>query len=69
MPRKKRGPRNDIKVWGCILEDGTEITTEDEGIVSVVALTTGYVKTIDENNVETIHEDRGKWISYNPRFN
>lgn len=69
MTRAKRGPRRDIPVWGCIMKDGSEITANDPGIVSVVAMKDGHVMTKDSGNNETIHIDRGEWASYNPRFN
>jgi len=70
MARKaKKGPRRDIQVWGCIMKDGSEITANDPGVVSVYALKNYLVMTKDSNNVETIHTERGEWATANPRFN
>ena len=32
----RKGKKRSIQVWGCDLDDGTRITNNDDGIVSVI---------------------------------
>ena len=57
--------RRAVMVFGCTLEDGTQITTEDYT----------SVKVFPNKNVEVTRADgskeiiNGNWVSYIPRFN
>lgn len=64
----RKGIKRSIQVWGCDLEDGTKITNNDEGIVSVIVNGDKTVTVTDVNNVERIVEG-AKWVSYVPRQN
>jgi len=59
--------RRAIKVWGAIMKDGSEITEDTEGVVSVTCHPDRSVTTTDQNNQETKWD--GEWVSYNPRYN
>lgn len=59
--------RRAIKVWGAIMKDGSEITEDIEGVVSVTCHPDRSVTTTDQNNQERKWD--GEWISYNPRYN
>lgn len=64
----RKGKKRSIQVWGCDLEDGTRITNDDEGIVSVIVNGDKTVTVTDSNNVEKIVEG-ARWVSYVPRQN
>lgn len=57
--------RRAIMVFGCTLEDGSQITTEDYT----------SVKVFPDKSIEVTKADgskefiEGTWISYTPRFN
>jgi len=59
--------RRPIKVWGAIMQDGSQITENDENVVSVTCHPDKSVTTTDPQGKETRHE--GEWVSYNPRYN
>lgn len=59
--------RRSIMVFGCTLEDGTDVTTDSPENVSVRVHPDHSVSVTDPNGVETTIE--GKWTSYVPRFN
>ena len=52
-------------VFGCTLEDGTSVTTEEYTAVKVFPDKHVEV-TKSDGSVETIN---GTWVSYIPRFN
>ncbi|MCP3852065.1 MAG: hypothetical protein GY694_17775 [Gammaproteobacteria bacterium] len=64
----RKGKKRSIQVWGCDLEDGSKITNNDEGIVSVIVNGDKTVTVTDSNNVEKIVEG-ARWVSYVPRQN
>jgi hypothetical protein len=64
----RKGVKRSIQVWGCDLEDGTKITNDDEGIVSVIVNGDRTVTVTDSNNNERIVEG-ARWVSYVPRQN
>ncbi|MCU7819344.1 MAG: hypothetical protein KZQ56_00455 [gamma proteobacterium symbiont of Lucinoma myriamae] len=64
----RKGVKRSIQVWGCDLEDGTKITNNDEGIVSVIVNGDKSVTVTDTNHIETIVEG-ARWVSYVPRQN
>ena len=64
----RKGKKRSIQVWGCDLEDGTRITNNDEGIVSVIVNGDHTVTVTDESNNEKIVEG-ARWVSYVPRQN
>lgn len=49
------------------MKDGSQITEENEGVVSVTCHPDHSVTTTDANNQEKKWD--GEWISYNPRYN
>ncbi len=59
--------RRSIKVFGAELEDGTKITTDDEGVVSVTVHPDKSVTYLTSDG-QTITTE-SKWESYVPRFN
>ncbi|MCN4143971.1 MAG: hypothetical protein LC437_02515 [Thiohalomonas sp.] len=64
----RKGVKRSIQVWGCDLEDGTKITNNDEGIVSVIGIGDKSVTVTDINHNERIVEG-ARWLSYVPRQN
>lgn len=64
----RKGVKRSIQVWGCDLEDGTKITNNDEGIVSVIVNGDKSVTVTDINHNERIVEG-ARWVSYVPRQN
>jgi hypothetical protein len=64
----RKGKKRSIQVWGCDLEDGTRITNDDEGIVSVIVNGDHTVTITDPDNNEKIVEG-ARWVSYVPRQN
>ncbi|MDX2504872.1 MAG: hypothetical protein QNL62_10400 [Gammaproteobacteria bacterium] len=64
----RKGKKRPIQVWGCDLEDGTRITNDDEGIVSVIVNGDHTVTITDINHNEKIVEG-ARWVSYVPRQN
>ncbi|WP_198263548.1 hypothetical protein [sulfur-oxidizing endosymbiont of Gigantopelta aegis] len=64
----RKGVKRSIQVWGCDLEDGTKITNNDEGIVSVIVNGDRTVTVTDSSNNEKIVEG-ARWVSYVPRQN
>ncbi len=64
----RKGKKRSIQVWGCDLEDGTKITNNDEGIVSVIVNGDHTVTVTDSSNNERIVEG-ARWVSYVPRQN
>lgn len=59
--------RKPVHAYGCILEDGTKITTDDPHIVAIKVNPDKSVMLIDENNETRVL--RTPWVSYTPRFN
>lgn len=59
--------RRAIKVWGAIMKDGSQITEDTKGVVSVTCHPDKSVTTTDSNNNSKKWE--GEWASYNPRYN
>ena len=59
--------RRSIMVFGCTLEDGSRITCDDEGVVSVKDHPDHSVTVTRVDNTEV--EVDGKWVGYVPRFN
>ena len=59
--------RRSIKVYGAQLEDGKEITTDDEGVVSVTVHPDKSVTYLTPEG-QTMQTE-SKWLSYVPRFN
>ena len=45
--------RRPIKVWGAIMKDGSEITEETDGVLSVTCHPDRSVTTADKNNQTT----------------
>lgn len=64
----RKGKKRSIQVWGCDLEDGTRITNNDEGIVSVIVNGDHSVTVTDSSHNERIVEG-ARWVSYVPRQN
>jgi len=64
----RKGRKRSIQVWGCDLEDGTRISNDDEGIVSVIVNGDHSVTVTDSSNNERIVEG-ARWVSYVPRQN
>lgn len=64
----RKGKKRSIQVWGCDLEDGTSITNEDEGVVSVIVNGDHSVTVTDAHNNATIVAG-ARWVSYVPRQN
>ena len=64
----RKGKKRSIQVWGCDLEDGSSITNNDEGIVSVIVNGDRTVTVTDVNHVQKIVEG-ARWVSYVPRQN
>ncbi len=64
----RKGKKRSIQVWGCDLEDGTKITNNDDGVVSVIVNGDHSVTITDVNNVQKIVEG-ARWVSYVPRQN
>jgi hypothetical protein len=64
----RKGKKRSIQVWGCTLEDGSQITNGDEGIVSVIVNGDHTVTVTDSHNNEKIVEG-ARWVSYIPRQN
>jgi hypothetical protein len=59
--------RRAIKVFGAQLEDGNQVTTDDEGIVSVTVHPDKSVTFLTpDGNTKSVSS---KWTSYVPRFN
>jgi len=59
--------RRSIMVFGCTMDDGSQVTCDDEGVVSVRVHPDRSVSVTDSNNDETTVE--GEWVGYVPRFN
>jgi ribosome maturation factor RimP len=68
MIMARKGKKRSIQVWGCDLEDGTKITNNDDGIVSVIVNGDHSVTVTDIANTSKIVEG-AKWVSYVPRQN
>ena len=64
----RKGKKRSIQVWGCDLEDGTRISNDDEGIVSVIVNGDHSVTVTDSSNNARIVEG-ARWVSYVPRQN
>lgn len=64
----RKGKKRSIQVWGCDLEDGTKITNDDEGIVSVIVNGDHSVTVTDFNHIKRV-VDGARWVSYAPRQN
>ncbi len=64
----RKGKKRSIQVWGCDLEDGTRISNDDDGIVSVIVNGDHSVTVTDSNNNARIVEG-ARWVSYVPRQN
>lgn len=64
----RKGIKRSIQVWGCDLEDGTRISNDDEGIVSVIVNGDHTVTVTDSNNNQKLVEG-AHWVSYVPRQN
>ena len=64
----RKGKKRSIQVWGCDLEDGTRISNDDEGIVSVIVNGDHTVTVTDSSNNARIVEG-ARWVSYVPRQN
>jgi len=64
----RKGKKRSIQVWGCDLIDGTRITNEDKGIVSVIVNGDRTVTVTDVNHNEKVVEG-AEWVSYVPRQN
>ncbi len=54
-------------VFGCTIEDGSQVTCNDDGVVSVRVHPDHSVTVTNSSNDETMVD--GKWVSYVPRFN
>ncbi len=59
--------RRSIMVFGCTLDDGSQVTCNDDGVVSVRVHPDHSVSTTNSHNEETTVD--GKWVGYVPRFN
>lgn len=59
--------RRSIMVFGCTMEDGSQISCDDEGVVSVRVHPDHSVSVTSSDNDERILD--GKWVGYVPRFN
>lgn len=59
--------RRSIMVFGCTMEDGSQVTCEDEGVVSVRVHPDHSVTITNSDN--DVSEVDGKWVGYVPRFN
>lgn len=59
--------RRAIKVFGAEMDNGKQVTTDDDGKVSVTVHPDKSVTYLTpEGNTETAE---GSWVSYVPRFN
>lgn len=69
----RKGKKRSIAVFGCTLDDGTQLNHTDSEFVSVIVNPDRTVSTTDTNGNETILEGAdGKpaiWVSYVPRTN
>jgi hypothetical protein len=59
--------RRSIMVFGCTMADGSQITCEDEGVVSVRVHPDHSVSVTNSSNEE--QKMAGEWVGYVPRFN
>jgi hypothetical protein len=59
--------RRSIMVFGCTMEDGSQVTCDDDGVVSVRVHPDHSVTVTNSSNDETAVD--GKWVGYVPRFN
>ena len=59
--------RRSVMVFGCTMEDGSQVTCDDDDVVSVRVHPDHSVTVTNSNNDET--EVSGKWVGYVPRFN
>ena len=64
----RKGVKRSIQVWGCTLEDGSQITNGHDGIVSVIVNGDHTVTITDSHGHEKI-VDGARWVSYVPRQN
>ena len=68
MPRK--GKRRSIQVFGCTLEDGTQLNHTDSEYVSVIVNPDKTVTVTDINSNESLYKNgEVHWVSYVPRTN
>lgn len=59
--------RRSVMVFGCTMEDGSKVTCDDDGVVSVRVHPDHSVSVMNSSNDE--HTLEGKWVGYVPRFN
>ena len=59
--------RRSIMVFGCTMEDGSQVTCDDDGVVSV-RVHPDHSVTVTNSSTD-VTEVNGKWVGYVPRFN
>lgn len=59
--------RRSIMVFGCTMEDDSQVTCDDNGVVSVKVHPDHSVSVTNSDNDERTID--GKWVGYVPRFN
>lgn len=69
----RKGKRRSIAVFGCTLEDGSQLNHTDSEFVSVIVNPDKTVSVTDiDNNKTILLGDDGvpvQWVSYIPRVN